>query len=325
MSRHVSTRKAKTKSIYIIGRHPDKFKASQTIDVATSLNTIIQQRSSVQPWICPACTLANDKTASVCLVCNQVVPLPLSQAPNSILHIFPELVNLTSPSQSLNLSPSSSSSILSTAMPTATPTSTPPATTTAPRLLQRPALIYILPAFNLELCVTQITQVMTAGFQGVFLVNTPAHPSAESFRPLLSSIRRRFPQLWLGVNLKHTHHDPTQAFEELKDLSLSQDEVDLKIDALWTRWGWVNVHGTLHGEDSRFSRQVAVARALSGWKGLYFTGIGCEANTIEQNDKWTLDEFEHGGYIGPPRLINLISHRLKTPLLDLTLLMSSFV
>ena len=101
-----------------------------------------------------------------------------------------------------------------------------------------------------------------AGAQGVFLINHDfAH---EALVPILGEVRARFPSLWLGVNfLAVTGRD---AFPVLGRLQAE----GVEIDAYWADDARIDERVPADGQAE--AREIAAARAESGWTGLYFGG-----------------------------------------------------
>jgi len=100
------------------------------------------------------------------------------------------------------------------------------------------------------------------GVKGVFLINQGL--STEKVLELVLAVRRKFPALWVGVNL--LGHSPAEALDR------ALDACEGRIDGIWhddasISEGAENV--SLQPEAQKFLD----ARRLRGWKGLYFGGV----------------------------------------------------
>ena len=102
------------------------------------------------------------------------------------------------------------------------------------------------------------------GAAGCFLINHDF--GVERFLPILADVRRKFPALWMGVNfLAVTGKD---AFPVLGQLQ--RDGV--LVDGYWADDARIDERRA--ADEQTEARDIAVARAASGWKGLY-TGGTC--------------------------------------------------
>ncbi len=102
------------------------------------------------------------------------------------------------------------------------------------------------------------------GAAGCFLINHDF--GVDRFLPIVTHVRQRFPALWLGVNfLAVTGKD---AFPVLGQLLRNGTPVD----GYWADDARIDEHREV--EDQVEARDIAVARAASGWNGFY-TGGTC--------------------------------------------------
>ena len=101
--------------------------------------------------------------------------------------------------------------------------------------------------------------LLEAGAQGCFLINHDFEP--EKFLPIIRDTRAVFPSLWMAVNFLAV--TGKEAFPILGQL---QSE-GCQVDAYWADDACINEDGA-----NIEAREIADARANSGWDGLYFGG-----------------------------------------------------
>ena len=102
------------------------------------------------------------------------------------------------------------------------------------------------------------------GAAGCFLINHDF--GVDRFLPIIAHVRRKFPALWMGVNfLAVTGKD---AFPVLG--KLQRDGV--LVDGYWADDARIDERRA--ADEQTEARDIAVARAASGWNGLY-TGGTC--------------------------------------------------
>lgn len=101
--------------------------------------------------------------------------------------------------------------------------------------------------------------LLEAGAQGCFLINHDFPP--EQFLPIIRDTRASFPSLWMAVNFLAV--TGKSAFPILGQL---QSE-GCQVDAYWADDACIDEDGA-----NVEAKAIAVARANSGWDGLYFGG-----------------------------------------------------
>lgn len=105
-----------------------------------------------------------------------------------------------------------------------------------------------------------IDHVIKAGLKGCFLINHDF--GIEPFLPIITAIRGRYPDLWIGVNfLAVTGLD---AFPILADLRAR----GVRIDAYWADDARIDEAASTQTE----ADSIAATRRDCGWGGLYFGG-----------------------------------------------------
>ena len=112
------------------------------------------------------------------------------------------------------------------------------------------------------------------GAPGCFLINHDF--GVDEFLPVVREVRSAWPSLWMGVNfLAVTGRD---AFPVLGDL----EQTGCPIDAYWAD----NARIDETGRDMSEARQIAAARAASGWSGLYFGGTAFKKQRPVDPARW---------------------------------------
>ncbi|MEJ6710464.1 MAG: BtpA/SgcQ family protein [Amylibacter sp.] len=101
--------------------------------------------------------------------------------------------------------------------------------------------------------------LLEVGAQGCFLINHDFEP--EKFLPIIRDTRAAFPSLWMAVNFLAV--TGKEAFPILGQL---QSE-GCQVDAYWADDACIDEDGT-----NAEAKEIADARASSGWDGLYFGG-----------------------------------------------------
>lgn len=105
-----------------------------------------------------------------------------------------------------------------------------------------------------------IEHVIDAGLKGCFLINHDF--GIEPFLPILEAIRRRYPDVWLGVNFLAV--TGLEAFPVLADLGAR----GVRIDAYWADDARIDEGSQAQPE----AEGIAATRLDCGWHGLYFGG-----------------------------------------------------
>ncbi len=123
-----------------------------------------------------------------------------------------------------------------------------------------PAVFPVIHVLDADQAARNAEVALRHGTQGVFLIN---HDFPEDeLVPVIADVRRRFPELWLGVNfLAVTGRD---AFPVLGALANS----GTRVDAYWGDDARIDERTAVQGE----AIEIDAVRATSGWDGLYFGG-----------------------------------------------------
>ena len=74
----------------------------------------------------------------------------------------------------------------------------------------------------------------------------------DEFYPCVFRVKQQYPQLWLGLNLRHVKKDILRAFKDL-DLIIGWLEM-ADIDALVGDWAWINELASL--AEQKYAIQV---------------------------------------------------------------------
>lgn len=127
-----------------------------------------------------------------------------------------------------------------------------------------PAVLPVIHVTDKAQAERNVRIVIGEGAAGCFLINHDF--GVDRFLPIITHVRERFPALWMGVNfLAVTGKD---AFPVLGDLQRK----GICVDGYWADDARIDER---RGADDQIeARGIAVARAASGWTGLY-TGGTC--------------------------------------------------
>lgn len=107
-----------------------------------------------------------------------------------------------------------------------------------------------------------IATLIRAGAPGAFVINHDF--DLPTFLPILKTIRRATPDLWLGVNF--LAQPGNIAFPVLGELAAA----GLPLDAYWADDARIDERTDPHQPEAD---QIADIRTQSGWQGLYFGGV----------------------------------------------------
>ncbi len=125
-----------------------------------------------------------------------------------------------------------------------------------------PAVLPVIHVRDARQACRNAAVAIEAGAQGVFLINHDF--PREELVPILGEVRARFPSLWLGVNfLAVTGRD---AFPVLGRLRAE----GVEIDAYWA--DDARIDERVPADEQTEAAEIAAAREVSGWTGLYFGG-----------------------------------------------------
>ena len=113
-----------------------------------------------------------------------------------------------------------------------------------------------------------IDLVVECGAQGVFLINHDF--GVSDFLPLIRACRRDHPSLWLGINFLGV--TGLSAFPILGDL----EKDGCAIDAYWADDARIDERKT----DQLEAAEIAEARTMSHWSGLYFGGTAFKKQRV---------------------------------------------
>ena len=127
-----------------------------------------------------------------------------------------------------------------------------------------PAVLPVIHVIDAAQAERNVRVLIGEGAAGCFLINHDF--GVDRFLPIIAHVRRKFPALWMGVNfLAVTGKD---AFPVLG--KLQRDGV--LVDGYWADDARIDERRA--ADEQTEARDIAVARAASGWNGLY-TGGTC--------------------------------------------------
>lgn len=101
-----------------------------------------------------------------------------------------------------------------------------------------------------------------AGVAGIFLINHDF--PVDQFLPIVREIRKRYPELWLGLNFLAVTGE--HAFPVLGNLHRE----NCRIDAYWADDACIDEHASV--QDQTQARRIEQVRSCSGWDGFYLGG-----------------------------------------------------
>jgi len=113
-----------------------------------------------------------------------------------------------------------------------------------------PVIHCVSPAQALEE-VTKLLTTPSLHCQGVILSHYD-YNNMDEFYPCIFRVKQQYPQLWLGLNLRHVKKDILRAFKDL-DLIIGWLEM-ADIDALVGDWAWINELASL--AEQKYAIQV---------------------------------------------------------------------
>jgi predicted TIM-barrel enzyme len=122
-----------------------------------------------------------------------------------------------------------------------------------------PVVLPVIHVLDSDRTRKNVETLLEAGAQGCFLINHDFAP--EKFLPIIRDTRAAFPSLWMAVNFLAV--TGKEAFPILGQLQRE----GCQVDAYWADDACINEDGT-----NDEAHAIALARAQSGWQGLYFGG-----------------------------------------------------
>lgn len=123
-----------------------------------------------------------------------------------------------------------------------------------------PAVLPVIHVLDAAQALRNIGVLVRAGAPGAFLINHDY--DMETFLPVLSDVRQKAPNLWMGVNF--LAQPGNIAFPVLGDMQSR----GLPIDAYWADDACIDERT----DTQTVAEEIAKIRADSGWSGLYFGG-----------------------------------------------------
>lgn len=112
-----------------------------------------------------------------------------------------------------------------------------------------------------DAALTAVEQVHAVGAPGLFLINQGL--GTRDVLRLILEVRRRHPELWVGVNL--LGHPPAEALE------LALEACEGRLDGLWSDNAGIEEDAPPELQPAGLA--FAAARQRLGWRGLYFGGV----------------------------------------------------
>ena len=127
-----------------------------------------------------------------------------------------------------------------------------------------PAILPVIHVLDNQQAERNVRILIGEGAAGCFLINHDF--GVERFLPIVTHVRERFPALWMGVNfLAVTGKDAFPVLGQLQRQGVA-------IDGYWADDARIDERRA--ADDQIEARDIAAARAASGWHGLY-TGGTC--------------------------------------------------
>ena len=122
-----------------------------------------------------------------------------------------------------------------------------------------PVVLPVIHVLDSARTIKNVEILLEAGAQGCFLINHDFEP--EKFLPIIRDTRAAFPSLWMAVNFLAV--TGKEAFPILGQLQ----SAGCQVDAYWADDACIDEDGV-----NAEAKDIAQARAESGWDGLYFGG-----------------------------------------------------
>jgi len=125
-----------------------------------------------------------------------------------------------------------------------------------------PVVTPVIHVLDVQQTVRNIDIAIDGGVPGVFLINHDF--PVDDFLPIVRESRRRYPDLWIGLNFLAVPGD--RAFPVLAELERN----DCRIDAYWADDACIDEHATLESQVA--ANKIREVREQSGWNGFYLGG-----------------------------------------------------
>lgn len=125
-----------------------------------------------------------------------------------------------------------------------------------------PIVTPVIHVLDVEQTSKNIDIAVDAGVPGVFLINHDF--SVELFLPIVRAVRKRYPDLWLGLNFLAVTGE--HAFPVLGDLLVD----GCRIDAYWADDACIDENALV--QDQTQASRIQQIREESAWDGLYLGG-----------------------------------------------------
>ncbi len=122
-----------------------------------------------------------------------------------------------------------------------------------------PVVLPVIHVLDTGQTLRNVRAVIGAGASGVFLINHDFAP--EAFIPVIKTVRRAYPSVWMGVNFLGITAD--LAFPSLSKM----ESEGCTVDAYWADDACIDEHGA-----NQKPREIARVYEACGWRGLYFGG-----------------------------------------------------
>ena len=148
-----------------------------------------------------------------------------------------------------------------------------------------PIILPVIHVLDHQQTASNIDKLIDAGIKGCFLINHDF--DVETFLPIIRSIRRSYPDFWIGLNFLAV--TGLVAFPILA--ALEQD--DCRIDAYWADDARIDERITAQAEAAAIVR----TRQDSGWTGLYFGGTAFKKQRPVKPEDYTVSATIAGHYM----------------------------
>lgn len=130
-----------------------------------------------------------------------------------------------------------------------------------PTFHQPRVLLPVIHPLSWDAALTAVEQVHSVGAPGLFLINQGL--DTRDVLRLVLEVRRRHPELWVGVNL--LGHPPAEA------LARALEACEGRLDGLWS--DSAGIEEDAPPELQPAGQAFVAARQRLGWRGLYFGGV----------------------------------------------------
>ena len=148
-----------------------------------------------------------------------------------------------------------------------------------------PIILPVIHVLDHQQTASNIDKLIDAGIKGCFLINHDF--DVETFLPIIRSIRRSYPDFWIGLNFLAV--TGLVAFPILA--ALEQD--DCRVDAYWADDARIDERVEAQAEAAAIAR----TRQDSGWTGLYFGGTAFKKQRPVKPEDYTVSATIAGYYM----------------------------